>query len=641
MPGRMVSFLPRATTCKDFSAPMKGSYASSALQRLRASLAFTLINLLLVWAVALRYTPYLEVPDDLLGISYLIVTWIGHFGLLALLAWLPLGLVSLFLPRRVLWLPAALMATAGLWLLLLDTGVYAQYRFHINQFMVALFLNDKNGEIFSFTLSTWLIVGGVALALLTAEAWLAARLFNSARAWRLPVGYMVVGLLVAVLASHSIHVVADARYQRSVTQQVGIFPLLFPATAKDFMKKHGWLDPRAARSAHLDLGQDTSKTLDWPKKPLSCSVDGKSPNILVILIDSWRYDEYGPRNTPAIHAALDESGRRYMRHFSGGNSTRAGVMSLFYGMTGNYYHTLENTQTPSLLVTELQRQGYELGIFAAASLDSVGFDRSIFASVPDLGSAAPGRTPAERDRNMTESWSQWHVQHRQQAPDTPWFSLLFYDAPHGYSVPQGVELPFQPSASKMNYLELGPDTDPAPYFNLHRNSVYYDDQLVGQVIEQLKKSGDWDNTVLVVTSDHGESFNDFGKNYWGHNSHFASPQTRVPMILHGPGISASEHVGTTSHLDVAPTLIRHVLGCTNPIDDYAQGDDMLNAGLDHDWVLSSSYLDQGIIEDQRITVIDGAGGWKVVDRQLNSLEENLSPAVFETMQEIRQFNAVR
>ncbi|MGC3874100.1 DUF3413 domain-containing protein [Halomonas sp. GXIMD04776] len=606
-------------------------------QRLRASLAFALVNLVLVWLIALRYTPYLEVPDDVLGISYLILTWMGHFALLTLLAWLPLGLLALVLPRRTLWLPAALLASAGLWLLLLDTGVYAQYRFHINNFMVSLFLDDKNGDIFSFPLSTWLIVGGIALVLLLAEAWLAARLFASPRVQRLPLWRGVTLLMMAMIASHALHVVADARYRTSVTQQVGIFPLLFPATAKDFMEEHGWLDPRAARAARVDLNKQSPDTLQWPRTPLSCSPQDDQPNVLFIVIDSWRYDEYGPENTPAMYDALADEGRRYADHFSGGNATRTGIMSLFYGLTGNYYRLLQDTQTPALLITQLQEQGYEMGIFSSASLDSVGFDRSVFASIPELRPAAEGDTPVVRDRNMTEAWLEWQASRQRDNANAPWFSLLFYDAPHGYAVPDDLEVPFEPAAESMDYLKLGPETDPTPYRNLHRNAVYFDDQLIARVIKELQDNGEWDNTVLVVTGDHGQSFNDFGKNYWGHNSHFAPPQTRVPLILHGPGIPAGEHDGTTSHLDVAPTLMRHVLGCSNPFSDYSHGRDLLDSTLDHDWVSASSYLDLAVIEQDRITVIDGAGGWKVVDHQLAPQEKTISPAVFEAMQALKQF----
>lgn len=606
-------------------------------QRLRASLVFALANLLLVWAIALRYVPYLEAPGDPLGIGYLILTWVGHFGLLVLLAWLPLGLLSLLLPRRVLWLPAALLATAALWVLLLDTGVYAQYRFHINQFMVALFLNDKNGEIFSFSLSTWLSVAGIALGLLLLESWLAWRLLASRRTWRLPVWRIATALLLMMIASHAIHIVADARYRTSVTQQVGIFPLLFPATAKDFMKEHGWLDPRAARAERAGIASSEADSLNWPKAPLTCTPGDNPPNVLFIVIDSWRQDEYGPRVTPEMHAALAEQGRIFRDHYSGGNSTRTGMMSLFYGLTGNYYHLLNNTQTPSLLITEMQQQGYDMGIFSAASLDSVGFDRTIFASIPDLRLTSEGDTPAARDRDMTEDWLAWQARHRRQSPNDPWFGLLFYDAPHGYSVPPQADAPFQPAAESMDYLALGPDTDPTPYRNLHRNAVHYDDKLIGRVIEDLKAHGEWENTVLVVTGDHGQSFNDFGRNYWGHNSNFAAPQTQVPMIVRGPGIAPGEHTGTTSHLGVVPTLMTHVLGCANPIDDYSQGHDMLDPALDRDWVISSSYVDYGIIEDDRITVIDGTGSWKVVDPQLDPLASTFSPAVFEAMEALRQF----
>lgn len=616
---------------------MNSTYLDRSRWRLRGSLAFTLINLLLVWLIALRYVAFLEVPHDGLGIAYLIVTWVGHFGLLALLFGMPLWLLSLVMPRKLLWLPASLLATAGLGLLLIDTVVYAQYRFHLNHFMVSLFLNDKNGEIFSFTTSTWLVVAGVVGALLVFEGWLAARLLRSPRTQQWPLWRVVGGLLLALVASHATHVIADARYQRSVTQQTGIFPLLFPATAKGFMKDQGWLDPRAMRAERVDIDHDAPENLNWPKAPLTCHSGNDAPNILLVILDSWRADEFGPRVTPHMQAALEQQGRHYMNHYSGGNSTRTGIMSLFYGLTGNYYHQLENSQTPALLIEQLQEQNYRLGLFASASLDSVGFDRSVFASVPELPPTPKGDTPAERDRQMTETWLDWQQTRRQDDAQRPWFGMLFYDAPHGYSVPKGASEPFQPSAKAMNYLDLGPDTDPEPYFNLHRNAVYNDDQLVGRVIEDLKRSGEWDDTLLVVTGDHGESFNDFGRNYWGHNSHFASPQTQVPMIVHGPGVEPGRQTGTTSHLDIVPTLMRHALGCSNPLGDYSQGRDMFDAALDHDWVMASSYLNTGIIEDERITVIDGAGDWKVVDRELEPLEDSISPAVREAMQSMRRF----
>ncbi|WP_110601578.1 DUF3413 domain-containing protein [Salinicola lusitanus] len=605
-------------------------------RRWRGTLLFALVQLPLVWLIALRYSPYLAMPHDAMGIAYLILTWIGHFGMLVLLGWLPLAALALVLKARWLWLPATLLGALGLSALLLDTVVYAQYRFHVNAFMVSLFLNDKDGEIFSFTTTTWLMVVGSVVAALALEGWLARRLIVANRGRRVPVGLCCGIVLVTLLGSHGLHIVADARYHRSVTQQVGIYPLLFPATAKDFMERHGWLDPRAARAERADIGATQAQNLDWPKNPLSCQPSHK-PNVMVVLIDSWRADEYGPQNTPNLYAALNDSGRRYLQHYSGGNATRNGTMSLFYGLSGNYYAYLDDTQTPPLLITQLQKQGYALGIFSSASLDGIGFDRTIFSSVDPLRLSTPGDSPASRDRRMTEDWLAWFDQQAQQ-DDTPWFSMLFYDAPHGYDVPEGAAQPYQPSVKGMDYLDLGPDTDPVPYANRHRNAVHYDDELLGRVIDDLKAKGEWDDTMLVVTADHGQSFNDFGKNYWGHNSNFASPQTHVPMIVTGPGVEPGRVEGMTSHLDVAPMLMRHALGCTNPLADYAQGQDLLTPGIDHPWVEASSYIDYGIIEPDRITVVDGTGQWNIVDRQLDPIDDaEFSPAVFEAMQWFRQF----
>ena len=85
-------------------------------------------------------------------------------------------------------------------------------------------------------------------------------------------------------------------------------------------------------------------------------------------------------------------------------------------------------------MTQLQKQDYALGIFSSASLSSVGFDRTIFSSVESLRMDTRGDSPAARDRQMTEDWMHWlGRQERQDA--TPWFGMLFYDAPHGYDVP--------------------------------------------------------------------------------------------------------------------------------------------------------------------------------------------------------------
>ncbi|RKR07334.1 hypothetical protein C7446_0145 [Kushneria sinocarnis] len=627
-----------ASNTSSSRTPPRTSHDSRSF-RLRASAFFALINLVIIWLVALRYLPWLDVPGTLSGWAFLVTTWLGHFGVLAMLGWLPLGLLALFLRRRWMILPATLIATLGLWALALDTEVFAQYRFHVNHFMLSMFLHDSNGDTFSFSLFSWLMAIGVMLGFALIELWLAWRLFSRAREVRFPVWKSFIVLLLLAIASHVIHLIGDARYNRSVTQQTAIYPLFYPATAKDFMEKHGWLDPRAAREQGLKMGgSHDSANLDWPKTPLNCQPGADAPNVLIVLLDSWRFDELDDKTTPNM-AAVARNGARFTQHYSGGNGTRSGTFSLLYGLSGNYWQFMENSQTPSLLIRTLQQHDYPLGIFASASLNGVGLDRTAFASVPDLRLRThQGDTPAARDAHMTEEWLEWQQNRRRDHPDQPWFGFLFYDAPHGYSVPDDAEMPWQPSARQMEYARLGPNTDPTPIRNLHRNAAHYDDRLIGRVIRDLKSHGEWENTMVVFTSDHGQEFNDSGHNYWGHNGNFTRWQTGVPLVIHGPGVADEVHHGRTSHFSVVPTLMTHALNCSNPPSDYSLGHDLLGGEVDRSWVEAGSYTEYGILEKDRITEISNSGDWTVYDRQMNPLpEQDFSPAVFDAVQAMKRF----
>jgi hypothetical protein len=66
------------------------------------------------------------------------------------------------------------------------------------------------------------------------------------------------------------------------------------------------------------------------------------------------------------------------------------------------------------------------------------------------------------------------------------------------------------------------------------NAVAYDDWLIGRLIDRLKRLGVWDDTLLVVTADHGESLFDDG--FLGHGHVINREQTRVPLILSARGV---------------------------------------------------------------------------------------------------------
>src|SRR5699024_3017075 len=121
-----------------------------------------------------------------------------------------------------------------------------------------------------------------------------------------------------------------------------------------------------------------------------------------------------------------------------------------------------------------------------------------------------------------------------------------------------------PSWTSVNYLTLDENTDVEPFFNLYRNSVHFVDALIGKALDKLRAQGMMDDTIIVITGDHGQAFNDTGLGYWGHNSNYSRYQTKVPLVIHWPGRQAPRRIGYfTSHMDIAATLMQRVLGVNN------------------------------------------------------------------------------
>ena len=82
--------------------------------------------------------------------------------------------------------------------------------------------------------------------------------------------------------------------------------------------------------------------------------------------------------------------------------------------------------------------------------------------------------------------------------------------------------------------------------------VHLIDRAVGQIVTALKKSGQWDNTVLVFTSDHGDFLGDFGLAY----KFPVADRTlnHVPLIVRLPQTPGRAVDAAVSNVDLAPTL---------------------------------------------------------------------------------------
>ncbi|MCW4446391.1 DUF3413 domain-containing protein [Vibrio splendidus] len=583
----------------------------SLKQRLHAHGWFILINALVAMLVACRYFSFLpEFPSEPLAIIFIVVSVFGQMTLIAALVGL-VALPSVFLPKAPRNLIQALIASVGVATLFIDTLVFAQYRFHINAVVLDLVLS---GQVVSFPLVTWFMIIGGVFALVISQ-WLLVRwLDNEAPIRKLKLGRKFAFLMfLALLATHSIHIWAAANAYQPVTIVKRYLPLFYPATSTSMMKKYGWINEEAiARQKALTMNRKSD--LNYPLAPLQAEMVQKPVNIMFLVVDSWRADTFNAENTPVMWDYA-QSGLVFNNHISTGNATRTGIFGLFYGISGTYWHGfLANQQSP-VFIDRLQELDYDLGIFTAAQLRKPEFNQTVFTNVENLRIGSKGNRPSALDADLTKDWLKWYENRDQSKPA---FSFLFYDAPHGYDFPKGFEPRYEPMLQVVNYLKLNNETDPQPFFNRYKTSVRYVDTAAAKVLNKLKETGDLENTLVIITGDHGQEMNDNKMNFWGHNSNFTDAQVKVPFAIFGAGINKLDTKWSpqslTSHQDVVPTVMKHYLGITNDIKDYSVGEDLLGDQIERDWVISSNYSGYAVISDDNILEVGAGGQYQFMDK---------------------------
>ena len=109
-------------------------------------------------------------------------------------------------------------------------------------------------------------------------------------------------------------------------------------------------------------------------------------------------------------------------------------------------------------------------------------------------------------------------------------------------------------------LDQLPDNDAALLRSVYAGLAREVDDHIGRLVEYLKSSGQWDNTTLVITADHGEML---GDHYlWGKNAPFDAA-LKVPLIIRDPDYRPRVVTALTETIDTTATLLA-LMGRTPP-----------------------------------------------------------------------------
>jgi len=546
---------------------------------------FTAANAGCVVLVSGRYLWQYDWPAGMLGIAYPIVALVGQSAFLALVwVYLPAaGLVAVWPQRRAVIGLAVVMAAAMLAFLVLDANVFAEYRYHVDPLTAAL-----------FEPATWLATALQFLILLVFETFL-ARLLAGWVGRRAPgwAGWWLgAGLVTCWLAAQGIYAWADAVFYVPVTQFTRYLPLYYPLQAERRLARLHLIEPGSLRVERqlqrLDAAAAAAQ-LRYPLAPLSCD-SGRALNLMVLLIDGLRPDVVHPQLMPAL-VGLSAESLVFRNHWSGGNSSRMGIFSLAYGVPSTYWQAFDGVQQPPVLMEELHRRGYALALSSAVGFGSPAeIDRTMFSGVPNLPESHDG-SGAENNRAVTRTWLQW-VDGRDVRE--PFFAFLYY-------APPIQDMPGKASGPLALDDRHAPPDPLARYWLQYRRAARFVDDEVAKVVASLRARNLWDQTVLIVTSDHGYEFDDTGLGYVGYATAFTPYQLRTPLVIHWPGKPAAEFTHRTSHYDLAPTLLGDLLGCTTDPADYSVGQSLFS-GRSWPWLIAGSYNSYAIVADDSIIV---------------------------------------
>jgi len=336
---------------------------------------------------------------------------------------------------------------------------------------------------------------------------------------------------------------------------------------------------------------------------LSCARQADPPNIIFLVVDALRADRlgvYGQEKplTPNIDL-FSESALVFSNAIAASSMTMGTAPALLAGLyPSEHGYTTYKTRISDdvdTLAEKLRSVGYKtLGV-------------STNPHVSEKNGLAQGFNQFIADRSwkdtnaksVNEDFLEWLDGQGAE----PYFAMLWYIDPHAPYVPPASFVPAHvPSnlrhligtATKYNYKLITTDDQRRVMEGLYNAEVQYFDEQLGTLLDELKKRGAFDSSVIVLTSDHGEELGDSfqnGKRIFGHGKSLTNAVLNVPLVIKLPHSRRTGSIDEVARsIDIMPTL----LSLADPAGTY-EGLDLLtleSAPLDRQYTVAELVTDE-------------------------------------------------
>jgi len=304
------------------------------------------------------------------------------------------------------------------------------------------------------------------------------------------------------------------------------------------------------------------------------AADRTPPNLVLVTIDSLRpdmlrlWDPAAPTDTPNLDT-LAARGVVFSNTWTVTPWTAPAVVSIFTGLYPPSHGVVNRDDTSPqglpTLTTVLDGAGYEIGDFTF--LTGIPYFRNL-----GFGESAVAGHHTSFPEQLFDGWLQ------SERPFFAWFHLLEPHLPYGATGYRATTVRIEGSSGleqaqlraevPLGAVEFEPG-DREHLIGLYNEDIEAVDTVLGRIFGVLAAKGLLDDTVIVVTADHGEELFDHG--WVGHASTAIHAKLErevlhVPLVIAGPGVPRQEsHDGLVQHVDLLPTLCR-LLGLETPPD---------------------------------------------------------------------------
>jgi arylsulfatase A-like enzyme len=327
-------------------------------------------------------------------------------------------------------------------------------------------------------------------------------------------------------------------------------------------------------------------------------------NVLILTVESLRADQLraygGTRDVmPAVESLANEA-RVFLNSYTQSSHTNYATivpLSSHYPLRSATAHTYPKNPTyPRVLIYDvLKALGRRTAIFSSSNenwggminyLETAGLDHFIHAANSkkptylmqgDAGFAIWARETRHAgsldDRSTVDEAIQW----LDGIGDETFFVAMNLQNSHlPYPIPPQFPRRFGPA--KLDFtirFAHFPQNRVEVVKDVYADSLAYVDSQIARLFQYLKDKKKWENTVVVLTGDHGQAFYEHG--FASHASAIFNEVMRVPLIIRAPRLKAGFDSRLAQHVDIAPSILG-LLGM--PIHPSFQGIDLFNTNVD-------------------------------------------------------------